>query len=260
MNYRGPVPRYDDSTPISLRPDLRRPRRTDAATYRVRADLDDAAPPIWRRLDMRSDVTLNVVHQVLQAAFSWEDYHLHRFSLGGSPFDHHSQWFLCPYDDANREDDDADGLPASQVRLDEVLQESGDQLHYLYDYGDNWDLTLRLESVTPAETDSPVAVLVDGDRAAPPEDCGHLLDADQLATVLEDPARFDRDVIDAALNGTYFTMYRASIDRRVVDLAHRLELTPVGLAERLPRLINGPTTPSDDELATHLRAHQAADP
>lgn len=245
----------DYSAPISLRPDLRRPRLPDPATYRIRVDLDRAEPPIWRRLDVRSDVTLDVVHQVLQAAFSWDDYHLHRFSLGGGPFDHHSQSFLCPYDVDNGEFDD-DGLPTSQVRLDEVLQESGDELHYVYDYGDNWELTLQLESEAALEIDSPVAALVDGERAAPPEDCGHLLDAEDLATVLDDPAQFDRGRIDVALTGTYFSLYRNGIDPRVIDLAHRLELEPVGLAERLPRIIDGPTVPSDDDLETHLRAHR----
>ena len=100
------------------------------------------------------------------------------------------------------------------MRLDEALQESGDQLQYLYDYGDNWELTLRLESAATAAADSPVAVLVDGERAALPEDCGHLVDAVELATVLEDSARFDREIIDAALGGAYFAMYPRGIDRR----------------------------------------------
>lgn len=77
--------------PDSLRrPDLRRPSRTDDVIFRVRVDLDHSAPPIWRRIDLRSDQTLDVLHQVLQVAFGWDDYHLHRFSLGGGPFDRHS--------------------------------------------------------------------------------------------------------------------------------------------------------------------------
>ncbi len=80
------------------RPDLRRPQLVEPARYRIRADLNHAKPPIWRRLDLRSDLPLDVVHQVLQVAFGWTDSHLHRFSLGGGPFDGHSQLFLCPYD------------------------------------------------------------------------------------------------------------------------------------------------------------------
>lgn len=143
------------------RPKLRRPPRDEAAVYRIRVDLDGARPAIWRSLDLRSDITLDVVHRALQASFAWFDYHLHRFSLGGGPFDPDSEWFLCPVDVAEGEDE---GVPASEVRLDETLQETGDVLAYLYDYGDSWELTLRLEEVLPADESSPGAVCVDGRR------------------------------------------------------------------------------------------------
>ncbi|WP_253867585.1 plasmid pRiA4b ORF-3 family protein [Mycobacterium sp. GA-1285] len=243
------------STP---RPELRRPRRDEVAIYRIRVDLDDARPPIWRRLDLRSDLTLDVVHQVLQAAFSWDDYHLHRFSLGGRPFDRGSQVFLCAYDADNPEFGDDDGPEAAQVRLDETLQDPGDELHYLYDYGDNWELTLQLEQVTSALDDFPTAVLVDGGRAAPPEDCGGLTDAEHLAQVLDDPARFEPDEINRALRGTYFVMREAGVDPRLADLVHRLEPTPLGagLVDRVARLASEPTTVDDAELRASLRAYQ----
>ncbi|MFC8797123.1 hypothetical protein ACFT2C_05285 [Promicromonospora sp. NPDC057138] len=53
------------------RPSRRHPRRGDVVAYRVRVDLDDANPPIWRCLDLRSDLTLDVVHQVIQDTFGW---------------------------------------------------------------------------------------------------------------------------------------------------------------------------------------------
>ncbi|MGH3447682.1 MAG: plasmid pRiA4b ORF-3 family protein, partial [Nocardioidaceae bacterium] len=166
--------------------------------YRLRVDLDHARPPIWRRLDVRSDLTLDVVHEVLQTAFGWTDTHLHRFALGGSPFDVRSQVFLCPYD-VEEEDEDEDGEAASDVRLDETLQGPGDRLRYVYDYGDAWELTLRLEEVRPSSDDSAIAVCVGGRRQAPPEDCGGLTDADQLAEVLDDPSDFAIEEINAAL-------------------------------------------------------------
>jgi hypothetical protein len=211
------------------RPDLRYPRRRDIAIYRIRVDLDNAQPPIWRRLDLRSNLTLDLLHQVLQVAFDWTDSHLHRFSLGGGAFDHHSQLFLCPYDMDNKEwPEDDDGLPAAETRLDETLSEPGDILHYLYDYGDNWELTLRLEEVLPAESDCPAAVIVDGERAAPPEDCGHLVDADSLAEVLADPALFEPQRVNKGFAGAYFVLREAGIDKRLVDLVHRLTYTPHG--------------------------------
>jgi pRiA4b ORF-3-like protein len=80
--------------------------------------------------------------------------------------------FLCPYDVEEGEEDDVGGIPASEVRLDETLQDPGDVLHYVYDYGDSWDLTLRLEQVLPGSTDSPPATAVGDHRGAPPEDSG----------------------------------------------------------------------------------------
>lgn len=254
LGYRGLV----FGASASPRPELRRPPRAELAIYRVRVDLDHATPPIWRRLDVRSDVTLDVLHQVLQAAFNWLDYHLHRFAVGGGPFDRDSQVFLCPYDADNPEFDDDDGPRASQVRLDETMQDPGDKLRYLYDYGDTWELTLQLEQVMTAPEDSPTAVLVDGERAAPPEDCGGLTDAEQLAQVLDDPARFEPDDINAALRGPFFVMRDAGVDARLADLVYRLVPTPLGagLAERVARLVSAPTAVDEAETTASLRAYQ----
>ncbi|MGA9373795.1 MAG: plasmid pRiA4b ORF-3 family protein [Mycobacterium sp.] len=243
--------------PVS-RPDLRRARRSDVAVYRVRAHLDASNPTIWRRLDLRSNLTLDLLHQVLQVAFDWTDSHLHRFSLGGHAFDRHSQLFLCPYDVDNKEwPEDDDGQPAAETRLDETLSEPGDVLHYLYDYGDNWELTLRLEEVLPAEGDCPAAVVVDGERAAPPEDCGHLVDADSLAEVLADPALFEPERVNKGFGNAYFVLREAGIDTRLVDLVHRLTYAPYGddLTEAAVTLAGA--QPLDTATAAdNLRAYQ----
>lgn len=211
------------------RPDLRHPRRRDVAVYRVRVHLDGSDPTIWRRVELRSNLTLDLLHQVLQVAFDWTDSHLYRFSLGGGAFERHSQLFLCPYDMDNKEwPEDDDGLPCAETRLDEALAAPGDVLHYLYDYGDNWELTLCLEEVITARTDCPAAVVVDGERAAPPEDCGHLVDADSLAEVLTDPALFEPERLNKGFGDAYFVLYEASIDMRLVDLVHRLTYTRYG--------------------------------
>ena len=84
-------------------------------------------------------------------------------------------------------DFDDDGRPAWAVLLDQTLRQPGDVLTCVYDYGDFWELTIELESVQPATEDSPVAVLIDGERAGPPEDCGGLTDGQRLADALDDP-------------------------------------------------------------------------
>ena len=63
-------------------PSRRRPRRADVVSYRVRVDLNGTKPPLWRRLELASDLFLDQVHEVMQAAFGWTDSHLHQFGSG----------------------------------------------------------------------------------------------------------------------------------------------------------------------------------
>lgn len=233
---------------VALRPkSQRRPRRAEAVRYRLKVTLDDSHPPIWRRLDVRSDLTLDVVHQVLQAAFGWYDGHLHRFAAGGSAFDPKAEHYLCEWD--VQEGDP--GVPDTTVRLDETLAEPGDKLLYCYDYGDDWGLTLRLESVHPADNALPAAVCVGGRRSAPPEDCGGLRDAAELAEILEDPAAFDLDEVNVALTdpvaGIVATGEAPVLDPELLDLLnHRLRGAPTAAAFRqsIRSLLDQPPTAS----------------
>jgi hypothetical protein len=40
-------------------------------------------PPIWRRLHVRSERSIATLHDSLQIAFDWSDFHLHRFVIRG---------------------------------------------------------------------------------------------------------------------------------------------------------------------------------
>jgi hypothetical protein len=163
-------------------------------TYRVRVDLRGTKPPVWRRLELSSHLFLDEVHEILQTAFGWTDSHLHRFASGGSGFDRHAQLYLCPFDVEEGEDD---GVPGEDVRLDEVLVEVGETLHYAYDYGDGWEHVVRLEAVLDRSADAPPARCTGGRRAGPPEDCGGVWGYQELVAAGEidgddfDPAEVD---------------------------------------------------------------------
>ncbi|MFP3883600.1 MAG: plasmid pRiA4b ORF-3 family protein [Actinomycetota bacterium] len=181
---------------------------------------------------------------------------MHRFALGGGPFERHSEWFLCPFE---VDDGENDGVPASEVRLDETLGDSGDTLAYLYDYGDSWELTIRLEEVLPTVDGPPIAVCVDGDRAAPPEDCGGLADAEDLAAVLDDPAHFDVDEVNAALADPYFVLRDRGVVPGLVELLYRLSPTDngAGLITSLIGVLDEKSPePTQSEKADALRAYQ----
>lgn len=214
------------------RPDHRRPAPSTPQVLTVRVDLQDATPPIWRRLELRSDLSLQDVHDVLQTAFDWAGYHLWRFSAGGGPFDPLSQLFLCEFDVEEGEDD---GVPADEVRLGELLQERGDRLEYVYDYGDDWGLRIVVESVREAEASDPPARAVGGRRAAPPEDCGGLREAEELAAVLENPAHVDLAELDGALQAEAVLLGSSADDtlpEMLLEPLDRLRRTPAGVALR----------------------------
>ena len=234
------------------RPELRHPPRPDTVCFRVRADLVGAKPPVWRRLDLRSSMTLDVLHEVLQAAFGWTDSHLHRFSIGGDGWDRNAQLFLCPYDVDEGEDE---GVPASEVRLDEVVAESGDTLHYLYDYGDNWQVVLRVEDVRGMGEPVPLAVCVDGRRAAPPEDSRGLGGA-ELLEIQGDPAWFDPSEVNEALADLRFALREAGVAASVISVIDRLRYLPGGdrVEEVARTLVDPPTDIADGEVDAALQA------
>lgn len=152
------------------------PRRDEPAIYRLRVDLDDVRPPIWRRLDLPSDLSLDRLHLVLQAAMGWWDSHLHAFRMASTVPGREIAPFLTTYD---LEEGD-EGIAERDVRLDEVLNTPGQMLRYEYDFGDGWQHTLQLEKVLPSGRPGCRA----GRRACPPEDCGGTQGYKEILAVL----------------------------------------------------------------------------
>ena len=94
------------------------PVADDVLTYRLRIDLRGTEPPLWRQLEVVSDLFLDELHWIVQLAFGWEDCHLHEFTAGRGRNTVH---YLCPLS----ADDGAEGVPEEEVRLDQVLVRPG---------------------------------------------------------------------------------------------------------------------------------------
>lgn len=134
----------------------------------MHVELTGTQPPVWRRVDLASDLFLDRIHDVLQMVMGWQDYHLHQFASGGQAHDPKAENYVMPAGLA----EGIVGIDERRVRLDEVLVGPGDRLFYEYDFGDSWSHTLDLEEVIDRSPGADPARCVGGEWACPPEDCG----------------------------------------------------------------------------------------
>ena len=142
----------------------------------VTVELLESEPRIWRRLTLPGDLTLDAVHTLLQAAMGWSDSHLHRFSPGaGNGYE--PPHFITEFD----EEEGDEGTREGTVRLDQVLRAPGDQLTYVYDFGDGWAHRVTLESISPLTPENRQPTCVAGERACPLEDVGGIWSHHEIA-------------------------------------------------------------------------------
>jgi hypothetical protein len=165
-------PAEDFSIPDEVHVGGRRVRRQElpgleesAATtiHTVKASLHGAKPPVWRRLELPSDLTLDVLHDVMQAAFAWHGYHLHQFETACGAF--------------GRPDDDGDwgfeeAGDESAVALAQVAAGEKAKIAYVYDFGDDWRHDIVVEKITPALPGVAYPRCTGGRGWAPEEDSG----------------------------------------------------------------------------------------
>lgn len=147
------------------------------AVYQLKVTLAETKPPVWRRVLVDGASTLDQVHEVIQAAFGWWNYHLHEFEVGRTRYgvpDPDEDWGEPPRDER-------------RTRLDAIAGE-GASFEYTYDFGDGWDHKVTVEKVLPAGSALTVPACIDGRRACPPEDCGGTWGYRELLEILADPA------------------------------------------------------------------------
>lgn len=109
------------------------------ALYVFKATMTDK-PDTWRRIEIRGAQSLGDLHRALQRAFNWDDDHLYAFFLSGKFWDPRAE-----YDDPRGEE----GRDASRYLLEHLPLKRGQKIAYVFDFGDEWRVTLRLEKIVP---------------------------------------------------------------------------------------------------------------
>jgi Plasmid pRiA4b ORF-3-like protein len=128
--------------------------------YQLHVWIRQISPMIWRRFLIRSDSTLTDLHNTLQIAFGWSDFHLHRFRIRGQDYSV-GQTIVTDL-----------GINGDEVKLADFRFRVNERFLYEYDFGDWWQHEVRIERRLPLEKKRIYPVCTRGKRACPPEDCG----------------------------------------------------------------------------------------
>jgi Plasmid pRiA4b ORF-3-like protein len=128
---------------------------------RLKITLKDVEPPVLRRIEVPFDIRLDRLHEVLQAAMGWTNSHLYEIRAGGAG------WGLT-------DPDWPDGpLDARKARLDRIVEDTGAKtLRYLYDFGDGWEHTVKIERLLDPVPGERYPRLLEASGRCPPEDVG----------------------------------------------------------------------------------------
>jgi Plasmid pRiA4b ORF-3-like protein len=167
---------------------------------RLKITLNDVKPAVLRRIEVPFDIRLDRLHLAIQAAIGWTNTHLYEIRARDVG------WGI-----PDREWGDGT-LDARKARLDNVLEDVGTKtLRYLYDFGDGWEHTIKVERLIDPEVGVIYPRLIEANGRCPPEDVGGPWGYAELLKAIGDPKHerhaefrewvaddFDPNIVDAA--------------------------------------------------------------
>ena len=159
---------------------------TPQEIVRLKITLDNVKPTVMRRIEVPVSITLDTLHEMIQAIMPWENSHLHQFYLRiidgprwapPSPFDDDFDHFGIEKRDSTR------------TSLADVLAEPTFKvLRYNYDFGDDWMHSIKVERRFTAEPWDEFPKLIDAKGSCPPENCGGPWGYAELLETLSEPS------------------------------------------------------------------------
>ena len=148
----------------------------------IKVTLKWSKPPIWRRILVPGNLSLEGLHFVIQTAMGWTNSHLHDFVTGPQPgatiygmLDPEDTWSTRNILDERR------------YKVTDLLERDQARAFYEYDFGDGWLHELLREKTLPPDPGFRYPVCLAGRGDCPPEDCGGIYGYYRLLEILADP-------------------------------------------------------------------------
>jgi hypothetical protein len=146
--------------------------------YHLKVTLVDSKPPVWRRIQVPSDITLHRLHLIIQTVMGWANYYMYRFEINGRNFEQTDTEMPLGYPKTSH---------SGRIKLNKAVPYVKTRFLYEYDFGDGWEHRILLEKILPTDPKIRYPVCVAGERACPPEDCGGIWGYYELLEILKDP-------------------------------------------------------------------------
>jgi hypothetical protein len=126
---------------------------------RLKVEIEEVAPAVIRRVEVPLDLRLDQLNVVLQVAIGWQNCHPFEFRHGDTVYG-----LVSSQNEVNP-------LPADKATVAD-LANLGRTFDYDYVFGDDWQHTLTIEAIAPAEPGVGYPRLVTAEGRCPPADIG----------------------------------------------------------------------------------------
>jgi len=200
-------------------------------SYIITIEFADLKPSVWRKVIMPAGATFKRLHEVIQYTTNFQGEHLYEFDLSQS-----ENVVVTNDDQAYREhksylknkrvfEENLENIPDEfkefeqrrinrlqiPVRKPQTLKidtylEKHKELHYLYDYGDGWQLTIKLDEIVD-DYYFGYPTLLDGAGHAPPENIGGIPGYEYFLKAYEDETHPDHDQMRQWAEGFAYRLY-----------------------------------------------------
>lgn len=126
--------------------------------------LKGITPKIWRKFQVKNNITFHQLHLIIQKVMDWDNYHLYSFDIGNIRLE----------SEELAEGECGDFEPSEKIKLCQLIEKEKIKFEYVYDFGDCWEHSIIVEKILEEDNTKQYPVCIDGERACPPEDCGSI--------------------------------------------------------------------------------------